>query len=525
MFSNITFRPVSIILGIIIFFYLLNGIAYLRIQSQTFDEGSFLFYAARFVKGHPERIYPGDNSKLPVTVINLIPRAVSQLFHPGLKKTDYGHSDVMMGRYMTLLFSVMTILLVFRWSKTLYGEWAALFSAFLTSICPNMLANAGLVTSDSYSAFILLITIYFLWKFIHSLALIDFIWFSVCIASAQLVKQSLTHLYILFPIILVTGYAVFRPLIQWRKVAEYALYFILINWFVINLGFYFRESNELIGNYHFVSDTFLHLQRFLPDRMPVPFPKAFITGLDLSKHYDEFGGGDYVKSNFGNITILGESVSRGHIWYYYLVSLLFKTPLSYMFFIFGGLILVFRYRSFDGFFKNEFFLLAPVCYFVFFMSFFYKTQIGIRQIVFIFPFLFILSGALIRYMHGYFMKISVLVLSLFLVFSVMRYWRNYIPYTNELIGDKKMAYRYVGCSNLQFGQSINFYTEYLRLHPEVQYATTRPATGVFLIELDDYMDTWNLHKFDWISQIEPSGQVAFNGLLVTVTKDDLNRLK
>ena len=521
MFSNKKFSLVSVFLGLIIFFYLVNGIAYLRMQSQTSDEGSFLFYATRFIKGNPERIYQGDNSKLPVSVINLLPRAVEQLLHPGLKKMDNGHRDVMMGRYMTLVFSVLTILLVFRWSKILYGEWAGLFSAFLISVCPNMLANAGLVTSDSYSAFFLLATIYFLWKFVNSRTTMDFIWFSVFIALSQLVKQSLTHLYIFVPIMLAIYYMIIRPRIDRRKMAGLVIYFILINWFLINLGFYFRESNEGIGNYHFVSETFLRLQQFFPARMPIPFPKAFITGLDLSKHYDEIGGGDYVKSNFGNITILGKSVSGGSFWYYYLVSLLYKTPLSILIFIFAGSWVIFKYKKVEVIFKNEFFLFAPVLYYLVFMSFFYKTQIGIRQIAFIFPFLYVLCGALIQYLRGFYLKLSVVVLSLFLVFSIMRYWRNYIPYTNELIADKKMAYRYVGCANLQFDQSKNFYAEYLQLHPEVRYAPTVPATGVFLIELDDYMDIWNLHRYDWISKIKPSGQVACNGLLITVTENDL----
>jgi hypothetical protein len=294
---------------------------------------------------------------------------------------------------------------------------------------------------------------------------------------------------------------------------------------LVNVGFYFRESFEEIGNYHFTSQTFQHLQQFFPHKMPIPFPKAYVTGLDMSKHYDELGGGDDVESTFAKITILGKSATFGSFWYYYLVSLLFKMPVSVMIFIFWSVILIFRSRSPKDFFKNEFFLLTPPLYFILFMSFFYKTQIGIRQIVFIFPFLFILCGALIRYLHGFYMKISIITLSLFLVFSIMRYWKNYIPYTNELISDKKMAYRYVGCSNLQYGQSLNFYAEYLRQHPEVKWAPTVPESGVFLIELDDYMDVWNLHKYDWISKFEPSGQVACNGLLITVKQDEINHLK
>ena len=196
LISQIKHRPASVFLIIIIVFYLVNGIFYLRAQSLTSDESSFLDYAARLVKGHPERIHPqADNSKMPIAVLNLLPRVVEQVLHPGLKKYDNGASDVFNGRYITLFVSVFTILLVYRWSKELYGETAALFSAFLISFCPNMIASAGLVTTDSYSMLFLTITMYNLWKFCRAPSYRYFILFSLCVGLSQLTKQSLFHLY------------------------------------------------------------------------------------------------------------------------------------------------------------------------------------------------------------------------------------------------------------------------------------------------------------------------------------------
>src|ERR1700676_2098252 len=140
--SNLDYKRILLLL--ILLLYLLNGIFYLRAQSLTFDETSHLSYATRLLKGQPERVDQTDNSKMPGSVINLIPRIIGQLLNPRLKKTDYGASDVFAGRYMTLLVSIFSILLVFHWSKELYGNLAGIFSAFLISFCPNMIANAGL---------------------------------------------------------------------------------------------------------------------------------------------------------------------------------------------------------------------------------------------------------------------------------------------------------------------------------------------------------------------------------------------
>src|SRR5438094_2187455 len=93
---------VTIGLLAIIVFYLINGICYLRSQSITSDEGSFYTYAVRYLKGDPARIIPAsDNSKMPVAVLNTIPRLTERLLNPVTKKTDGGVSDIMLGRYVT----------------------------------------------------------------------------------------------------------------------------------------------------------------------------------------------------------------------------------------------------------------------------------------------------------------------------------------------------------------------------------------------------------------------------------------
>jgi hypothetical protein len=511
-------------LAFILLLYLINGTFYLRAQSLTFDETSHLSYATRLLKGHPERVDQMDASKMPITVINLIPRIFSQLLNPGLKKTDYGASDVFAGRYITLLVSVFTILLVYYWAKEIYGYRAGLFSAFLISVCPNMIANSGLVTTDCYSMLFLTLTFYSLWKFINYPGIKQFVFFSLSVAVSQLVKQSLFHLYVLLPIVIIIYFLIYKPRINFSSVVSYLILFFFINWMVINLGYGFRDTNTALGHFYFFSNLFLWLQKTIPYWMPVPLPKAFVTGLDLSKYYDQMGGGDYVKSTFTNITILGRSSRGGSFWYYYFVSLLFKTPLASLVFMFTGVILIVKNRTARIFFRNEFFLFVPVIYFIIFMSFFYKTQIGIRQIIFIYPFLYIVCGALFYWLNLRQIKIFVITGCVFLVISILPYWRNYYPYTNELIPDKKMAYKYVGCGNLEFNQSKFFYSAFLASHPEIQMAPVKPAPGIFLIGLNDYMDVWNLHHYAWLNKFQPVGQVAYNGLLIRVTEDDLKMI-
>src|ERR1017187_7928270 len=101
-------RWAYISLVFIIIFYLFNGIQYMASQSITSDEGSFYDYAQRYLSGNPERIDPiNDNSKMPVMVLNTLPRVVQQVLNPQLKKHDGGISDIMSGRFITLSISVL----------------------------------------------------------------------------------------------------------------------------------------------------------------------------------------------------------------------------------------------------------------------------------------------------------------------------------------------------------------------------------------------------------------------------------
>lgn len=500
---------------ILFMLYLVQGVGYLRSQSITADEGSFLNYAVRFIHGHPERVFPTrDNSKMPVSVINLIPRMIEQSLHPGLQKSDSGASDIMHGRYVTLACSLITLLLVFLWSRQLYGDAGALFSLFLITFCPNTLASAGLVTTDSYAQLFLLLSMYLLWRYCRHPSLRMFILFSCCVALAQLAKQSLIHLYIICPLTWL-----FYPLstgdISWRRTAWRLAIFVCINVLTINAAYYFTGLNLRIGEYHFMSDAFRQVQRLLPSRLPVPFPKAFVEGLDMAKYYDQIGGGIDHVSSFGKVTILGRSTVGGSFWYYYLVSLLFKTPIATLTCIIASLIIVMRLRRWQHFVAAEWFLLTPVAYFIVYMSFFYKTQCGIRHLIFIYPLLYVLCGILARIINP-FGRGLVIAAGAALVISVVSYRNNFYPYTNELVGNKTFAFQKVGAANLEYNQGQLFFNDYLHVHPHVRMAPTAADTGTFLINVNDYLDVWSRHRYDWIARIPPVGQVAYNGLLIHV---------
>lgn len=510
-----------IILCLLIVLYLINGICSINALSITADEGSHLAFGIKMLKGDPARTNPEkDNSKMPVSVLNAIPRAVEQILNKDLVKNDYGVSDTISGRYITLLFSVLIILLVFTWSRKLYGVNAGLFSAFLFVCCPNNMANAVLVTTDTYSVFFLLATMYFLWRYCNSKSNKDFIWFAVMLGASQLVKQSLFHLYVLAPLCLLVYAIVMKEKFRWLLLLKKILIVITISWIIINAGFIFWHLNRQLGNYHFMSSLFQQVQQLFPNWFPVPLSESFVTGLDQAKYYDQLGGG-FINSSFANVTILGHSSTGGSFWYYYLVSIFFKTPISFIILIGWAKYILFTKLRFKTVMQNEFFLFAPIIYFLLLMSFLYKTQCGIRHIIFIYPLAFIFCGIVFKYAKGKAEQIIILVLCLWLVMSVGRYFNNYYPYTNEFIGHKENAYQYVGTGNLNFTQAEYLVDDYLHKHPDIKRAPETPQTGKFVLVIDSYLDIWNTGKYQWLRKLKPVGEVHYSYLLFDVQQKDI----
>ncbi|SDS09173.1 glycosyltransferase family 39 protein [Opitutus sp. GAS368] len=70
-------------------------------------------------------------------------------------------------RAMNSLFGAALVLLVYFWSRGLWGEAGALVSAAFAALCPTMLAHSGLATSDMCMAFFLLAASGAYWRHLH----------------------------------------------------------------------------------------------------------------------------------------------------------------------------------------------------------------------------------------------------------------------------------------------------------------------------------------------------------------------
>jgi len=505
--------------------YLVNGIVYIPQQSIMSDEGDHFDYAIRFVKGHPEKIKPFDDaSTMPVSALNTIPRVTEQLLHPGLKKTDWGSEDIINGRYITLIISLLIGLYVYLWSKNLFGKTASLFSLLLFVFCPNIAAHAGVFGTDVYSALFTIVPLYHFWKYSQSHALKQFVLFSIALALAQLCKQSLTFLYPLFLLLFLIQALYKRNLKSlYSKLAlRNVLFFILIQLFILNAGFQFKGTGRSLNNYSFRSYFFQNVQQSFHfiGNLPLPVPSPYLEGLDCTKTIDEIGPGHPESSP--KVYLLGKVKEGKGFRSYYFVVLFFKMPIPLLLAFFGSLFFLIRKKEKETAW-NATVLLLPIIFFLVYFNLFYNTQVGIRHILMILPLMQVFSGLFFKKLIDKNRMMIIAAIAFYSIATFYHYFPYLIPYTNEFIAEKKMAYKKMADSNLDYHQSSGLLKKYIEDGKAV-YAPDHPGAGIFIIDVADLIGVKEEKDYSWLrNNYRPSGHLAFTYLIFEISAESLGK--
>ena len=525
--------PVAILL-VMIAGVCVASIAY---KTPSFDEGTSFFYGSKLIsKLDSDRF---DDSKMPVSALNAVPWALGRLIHRmfGVDLAFLSHYNV--ARLVTIAFSILAAALVFHWTRRLYGYHAGLLALALYAFSPNIIAHGRLITTDLFVLLAILAATYFFWRFLSHPDWKNCAISALCFGLAQIAKYSAVFLVPIFFIVFVV-----RVLARNRSAsvadseaqpsppsaktwAAWIALHALAALVIVNVAFLFNGTGTPLNGYHFESDFFKNLQRYAGSigDIPIPLPYPYVQGLDLVKFSDA------TNRYFGRVYLLEELAPPGKGFpSYFLVAYLFKTPLPTQILVIAALVSLVRRWDWKRFLDNELFLLTPVAVYCFVMSFMLHAQMGIRLLLVVYPFLFILAGALLRNGRGALGKPRRIFVSLALVWlaaSSLSYFPHYESYFNELLLDRKQAYRILADSNVDMGMDSVWLKEYASQHPQVIYSPSSPVAGEILVRVNDLVGvTANPEKFRWLREnFEPVGCVAYSILVFRVTPDDLRDLR
>jgi hypothetical protein len=211
---------------------------------------------------------------------------------------------------------------------------------------------------------------------------------------------------------------------------------------------------------------------------------------------------------------------------YYLCAFLWKVPLATQILFLLSLILVLlkgkRLRL-----KDELFLIIPPVFFFIYFSFFFNSQIGIRYILPIFPFIFVFIGKLF-YIEDFYkrklFKFAVIVLCSWLIISNLSYYPYYISYFNELIGNRLNAYKFLADSNLDWGQSWKEIARYQEKMQKLNILTkVNPDSefdGIGIISINELVGiNADPNKYRWVREkYNPIGHIGYGFLIFDFRK-------
>ena len=417
------------------------------------------------------------------------------------------------GRCVIVALSVLGGLLVFLWGRDLWGAGGGLLAATLWAFDPNVLAHAGVVTTDVGAAVADLAAVYAYWRWLRAPAWRRAAAAGVVLGLALLVKFSALMLLPLLPAIAAfrwlaagrsrpgatdpgraagrNGSAIPRP----RVLAGQLLLVPALGLLVLNAGYGFEGTGRRLGSFPFLSPGLTvpraggedsrhpnalyrllyatrenRFARTWLGRLPTPLPEHFVLGFDEQRFESNIGlpGGGYA------VYLCGE-VRRTGWWYYDLVALAVKLPLGTWLLAAAALAAAVLRPGLRLRWEDEAAWALPAAVVLVGMSLLTGLDLGVRYLLPMFPFLFIGCGRLAGRFGdrgsagGRGERAAILVIGAALVWNfvaAVRTWPSYISYFNEAAGGPSGGHRYLIDSNLDWGQDLLELKRWLNRHPQ-----------------------------------------------------------
>lgn len=428
-------------------------------------------------------------------------------FQPGLDPTRI----IFWARLPILFLSVIFGFFVYRWAAELFGFGAGLSALALYSFCPDVLAHAGLATSDMAVAFFFFMTIWRFWKFLRKQTVKNIILTGIMAGCALVSKFSAALIFpALLLITLFTG--------SWKKTTIKAIVLFFIVCFLTVWASYFFEVKPLLRNTpdppkkiafikNIGGDSLVRLAETVP--MPLTtFSSAFVSMMMTRAHGT-------------NAYFMGEWSGGAKSWWnYYLTAFSIKNTIP---FLILTLLSFFYLAKLPLDHASKLFLMVPILLF-FAVTLRDRAQAGIRYFLPIYPLFFILCGGWISVAWARAKALRVLAIALLLwhAMEALGAYPHYFSYFNELIGGPDRGYLYLRDSNIDWGQDLKGLAELARKenYEQVVVASnsiidlekayglkSRPITQAEQRELGPYVYAISVHGLDikgWPGKYRPA---------------------
>jgi len=407
-------------------------------------------------------------------------------------------------RLVVVALSVLTGGLVFLWSRRLFGDAAGLLAVALWTFCPNTIAHAGLVTTDMGATAAGFAATFAFWRYLERPNWPRAAAAGALLGLAQLTKFSMLLLYLIWPAVWMCWGLLRRcdansHAAEWKTTLRHGLLhgagMVGISAVAINAGYLCEGTFTPLGRFAFLSRSLTSPRRLGPPpsvpaahpwrsvllarenrfartwlaNVPAPLPRHYIEGFDEQKLESEgVEGGGYP------VYLRGE-LRRTGWWWYYLYALAVKVPLglwlvTLLALAWGARVArtttVKSCSAVGARVADAVVLLVPAGAVLFVMSFLTDINLGLRYILPVFPYWFVLASCAACWLSAGRVAAAAVLgpIAWNMVACVAVSHPHHLAYFNELAGGRAGGHRHLLDSNIDWGQDLLGLARWLREH-------------------------------------------------------------
>jgi 4-amino-4-deoxy-L-arabinose transferase-like glycosyltransferase len=446
-------------------------------ESLTWDEGDHIGAGYMSLKHHDFGLNP-EHPPL-VKMIAAIPLLGMNLHEPQLQNRYFKNEAYLSGRDLIFqndyekvifsarraasIFALLAALLAFLTAREMFGTGAGFIALVLIVFDPNVLAHGALVTTDTGAAASLLASIYAFYRYVKSRSWGRIVVLGLAAGLFFIVK----HSAVLLPPMLIL-LALSELLRRRQSGGETRLHqaarlagaiviagIIAAGVMWVCYGFRYAARPPGMAMNPPLGETLGNLR---------PAEAKAITMMARGKVLPEswlYGLAD-VRSvaNTWPSYMFGKIYAHG-VWFYFPVAFVIKATLTTLIFL-PLIVYAIATGRLRGWREILFLTVPPALYFCISMT--SKLNIGVRHILLVFIFIFVLAGGaawgLIRSDRRWAWPIGALVL-FHVVSSLRAFPTSYIPYANELWGGPANIHKYLTDSTTDWGQQLKGVKRYV----------------------------------------------------------------
>jgi len=392
-------------------------------------------------------------------------------------------------RCLGLVLSWFGAFLIFDWCARTIGYRAAILSSMLWTFSPSILACTPTLVPDLGACTFGVLACYSAWHYLHAPTFGSAIRWGFALGIAILCKLTWLTAILTLPLAVGTLAFLFRKHLPARKILL-RIVDLLFSWglalLTLNVGYIFEDSFMPFGEFKFCSSTLggpdanltapgNQFEKTWLASVPVPFPRNFILGIDYIKYEVEEKKWSFLNGEW----------KLGSWTYYYLLTILYKTPESTLLLTLIGLGVIaiglrrgairpeaismlvllgfpagfcFASVSMQGGFNHHHRYVLMIYPPMFALGAYIASPVGVKLLRFRLPFL----G---RKRRSIAIPLAITLVTLSAA-SSLRVHPYYTSYFNTLSGGPENGWHRLGFSNIDWGQDILEVDQWLKKHPE-----------------------------------------------------------